>query len=101
MIVTVFGIYITVSIVTFCVYAYDKSAARNGRWRTRESTLHILALTGGWPGALMAQRILRHKSRKPEFQRVFLVTVVLNWGLLLYLIQGSSALRSIFGSITP
>lgn len=39
------------SAVTFLVYAWDKTAAEGGHWRTPESTLIGLALAGGWPGA--------------------------------------------------
>jgi uncharacterized membrane protein YsdA (DUF1294 family)/cold shock CspA family protein len=70
--------YLGASAVAFAAYALDKSAARHGRWRTAESTLHLLGLAGGWPGAVLAQRVFRHKSSKPEFQRVFWVTVVAN-----------------------
>ena len=66
------------SIVTFAAYALDKHAARRGRSRTRESTLHALSLAGGWPGALVAQQMLRHKSVKPQFRNVFWATVILN-----------------------
>lgn len=71
-------LYLGASGVTFLVYAVDKAAARHDRWRTRESTLHLLGLVGGWPGALMAQRLLRHKSAKESFQAAFWVTVVVN-----------------------
>lgn len=70
--------YAAVSLLTFTMYAIDKSAARTGRWRTPEATLHLLALAGGWPGALLAQQWLRHKSAKQSFRAVFWVTVVLN-----------------------
>lgn len=66
------------SVVTFLVYALDKSAARRGRWRVEEGTLHALALAGGWPGALLAQQGLRHKSAKVQFLIVFWITVFLN-----------------------
>ena len=49
-----------------------------GAWRTPESTLHFLALAGGWPGALLAQQFLRHKSTKVEFRSVFWGTVIMN-----------------------
>lgn len=75
-------VYGFMSLVTYAVYALDKSAARSGQWRTRESTLHLLALLGGWPGALLAQRQLRHKSGKTAFLLVFWFTVLLH-GLLL------------------
>lgn len=70
--------YAGMSLFTFMVYAWDKAAARAQRWRTAESTLHLMALAGGWPGALLAQQWLRHKSAKREFRAVFWVTVLLN-----------------------
>lgn len=76
--VAVLWLYLGASAVAFLAYARDKSAARSGRWRVQERTLHVLALVGGWPGAVAAQRFLRHKSKKPSFQVVFWATVVLN-----------------------
>lgn len=70
--------YFGVSIVTFFAYAFDKFAAKRQAWRTPESTLHCLSLVGGWPGALLAQQCLRHKSSKAEFLSVFWGTVVFN-----------------------
>jgi uncharacterized membrane protein YsdA (DUF1294 family) len=70
--------YLIASVVTFFAYAFDKAAAQRGDWRTSEGTLHLLALLCGWPGALLAQQLLRHKSAKDEFRAVFWATVVLN-----------------------
>ena len=70
--------YAIASVVTFSVYAIDKSAARQNRWRITENTLHLLSLIGGWPGALIAQRTLRHKNRKLSFQLVYWITVSFN-----------------------
>lgn len=97
----VLGIYLVASAITFIAYALDKSAAKNDKWRTNESTLHLFALIGGWPGALAAQRLLRHKSKKQPFQNVFWITVVLNCGALCYLFTPSGArlLRSILGTL--
>ncbi len=72
------GLYVVLSVVTFIVYAVDKSAASTNAQRTPEITLHGLALVGGWPGALLAQQFLRHKSTKQEFRQTFWVTVLLN-----------------------
>ena len=72
------GFYLVMGAATFIAYAADKSAAASGWWRTPEGTLHALALAGGWPGALLAQQILRHKSTKAEFRRLFWATVLLN-----------------------
>jgi uncharacterized membrane protein YsdA (DUF1294 family) len=64
--------------MTYVAYALDKSSARRGEWRTTESALHALSVVGGWPGALLAQQFLRHKSTKAEFRSVFWATVVVN-----------------------
>lgn len=72
------AVYVLASLVCFIVYAADKSAARKGSWRVSENTLHLLAVIGGWPGAICAQQMLRHKTQKASFRAVFWVTVVVN-----------------------
>ena len=88
--------YIAVSFITFLVYAFDKSKAKKGEWRTQESTLHLLGLIGGWPGAALAQEVLRHKSKKTKFRVVFWLTVVVNIIALGWLTsnQGEAALNA-------
>lgn len=66
------------SLASFVLYWHDKTAAQRGQWRTPESQLHWLALLGGWPGALVAQRAFRHKFRKAAFQRMYWLAVGLN-----------------------
>ena len=99
--IAVVWIYLVASFVAFVAYALDKSAARNDQWRTQESTLHLFALAGGWPGALAAQRLLRHKSSKQSFQFVFWVTVILNCCVLAWFFSTSGAemLRSMLGAV--
>jgi len=72
------GLYLAGSTATFIAYAADKSAAIRQSRRTPESTLHTLSLIGGWPGALLAQQLLRHKSTKQAFRQAFWGTVLLN-----------------------
>lgn len=95
----VLAFYLVASAVAFFAYAFDKSAAQNNRWRTQENTLHLFALLGGWPGALAAQRLFRHKSKKTSFQAVFWGTVFLNCGVFgwLFTPSGATTLRSILG----
>lgn len=78
--------YAALSLLTLLVYAWDKAAARRCAWRVRESTLHGLALLGGWPGAWLAQAWLRHKSRKQPFRTWFWLTVAANLAVLALLL---------------
>jgi uncharacterized membrane protein YsdA (DUF1294 family) len=95
----VLGVYFAASVVAFFAYAFDKSAAEKGQWRTQEGTLHLFSLVGGWPGALIAQKVFRHKSKKREFQTVFWATVVLNCAALAVYTSRSASrtLTSILG----
>ena len=79
------GAYLVLSAITYLIYAWDKASAKAGRWRTQERTLQLLALLGGWPGALIAQQMLRHKSKKTSFRIVFWATVLLNCAGLVWL----------------
>jgi len=62
--------------LTYWTYVRDKRRAQEGEWRTPEARLHALELLGGWPGALMAQRRLRHKCSKGSYQFVFWLIVL-------------------------
>lgn len=77
-------LYAAMSAIAFLVLAFDKRRARRGGKRISESTLHGLELFGGWPGSLLAQRLLAHKTRKVPYQVLFWGIVVLHlgaWGL--------------------
>ena len=63
-------VYLVMSVFTFVVYAWDKRQARRGAGRVSERTLQVLAMLGGWPGAMLARRRLRHKTRKRAFSAV-------------------------------
>jgi len=79
------------SCVAFMLYRHDKRAARSGKTRTRERTLHLANLLGGWPGGLLAQDRLRHKTRKATFQLVFWATVALHCAALVWLFSAGNA----------
>lgn len=68
--------YALASLVSFFQYWHDKRRAEQREWRIPESTLHAVELFGGWPGALLAQQVFRHKTRKVSYQVVF-------WGIVL------------------
>jgi uncharacterized membrane protein YsdA (DUF1294 family)/cold shock CspA family protein len=89
------GFYLLASIVAFFAYAADKSAAASGKWRTSEDMLLFLGLAGGWPGAIVAQQILRHKSIKKPFRSAFWGTVIVN--VLVFLFLSSPYMQAILG----
>lgn len=70
-------VYCLVGAVTFAVFGWDKRCAERGERRVPERTLHALELFGGWPGALLAMQVFRHKRRKPEF---YVVTWAIAFG---------------------
>lgn len=95
----IFALYLGVSLLTFILYAMDKSAAQKGQWRTKENTLHFFSLAGGWPGALVAQQKLRHKSKKQSFRSIYWMTVLINCGVFAWLFtaDGTATLDSFIG----
>ena len=97
----VVGWYVALGLITYMMYAKDKTAAQSGDWRTPESTLHLLSALGGWVGAMVAQTYLRHKSQKPEFRMAYYLTVVINMAGLLFLLAGGGleALKELLDSL--
>ena len=76
-------IYGVMSVACFIAYFRDKRKSIRHQWRTPEITLHLIELLGGWPGGLLAQLTLRHKTRKVTYQVTFWLIVLLHaviWG---------------------
>ena len=71
-----FSAYLLMSLLTFFAYAIDKTKAHKGLWRIQESTLHVFELLGGWPGALLTQKLIRHKNKKTSYQIKFWLIVL-------------------------
>lgn len=90
-------VYYSMSLLTFTVYALDKAKAKRGSWRIAEAHLHLLALFGGWPGAVLAQQKLRHKSKKRSFRIMLLTIIVINLSCLswLFSIKGQTLMSSV------
>ena len=93
---TILVLHLIFSLITLGIYAWDKSAAVNNRWRTPESTLHILSLIGGWPGAMLAQQFFRHKTQKQPFRFLFWLTVMFNISIVLFTFQKRFNLAELF-----
>ena len=70
--------YLILSLLTFVLYGIDKRNAIKERWRISEKTLQVFALLGGWPGALLAQQVFRHKTQKRPFIFVLWLAIFIN-----------------------
>jgi len=74
--------FISINIVTYLAYWVDKRAAVRGEWRIPERNLHTLEMLGGWSGALLAQKILRHKNKKKSYRAEFAFVLVMQLGFI-------------------
>ncbi len=74
------SVLVVMSITTYVLFAIDKRRAQSELWRIPESTLHLCELAGGWPGAVLAQNYVRHKSSKVVYRFVlWLIIIVHNY----------------------
>lgn len=84
-VVVLLSYFLAINITTFLFYGYDKSISNGEKLRIPETVLHTLALLGGSPAALMAQRFFRHKTVKGTFQIIYWLIVLIQIGLLSFL----------------
>lgn len=77
---------IAINAITFITYGIDKWKARKNKWRIPESTLLLLAVFGGSIEAFLGMRVWRHKTMHKKFKYGIPSILVLQIGLLLYLI---------------
>jgi len=75
-------------VLTFFMYRSDKQSAIAGEWRVPEAMLHFFELVGGWPGAFLAQRIVRHKISKTSYQLLFWAIVLIHQFVALDFVLG-------------
>jgi len=98
------AIVVVMSAICFVAYGVDKRRAINGGRRVPERALQILALWGGWPGALLGQRHFRHKTKKLSFLIVFWLVVILHVAVVavvVYLFTDGTKPTSIAATLSP
>ncbi len=62
------GYAFVVNLLAYAAMAFDKKMAESRSRRVSEATLLNLALIGGSIGTVIAQRTIRHKTRKEPFR---------------------------------
>lgn len=78
--------WIALNAAAFTMFARDKWAAENGRWRIPESNLLLIAFIGGSIGAIAGQKMLRHKTRKEPFRSILFSIAALHLAVVSYLV---------------
>jgi uncharacterized membrane protein YsdA (DUF1294 family) len=79
-------IYIfSINALTFLAFWYDKRSAKFGHWRIPEKSLLLFSALGGSIGAVIASKILRHKTKKQPFKAILYFIILLQiFALALY-----------------
>ena len=79
---TLFVAFALLNLWTVLRFWQDKQRAIAGARRIAEANLLGLALVGGSPGALLARRLFRHKTRKQPFSLQLYLIVAVQAGAL-------------------
>jgi uncharacterized membrane protein YsdA (DUF1294 family) len=74
---------LVVNLFTMQLFWHDKQRAIAGERRIAEAHLLGLALIGGSPGALLARKLFRHKTRKQPFSTELFLIVAMQLGVLI------------------
>ena len=70
------------NIITFALYAIDKSRAKRNAWRIKESTLIGVAFLMGGVGAMLGMSMLRHKTQHIKFKLLVPLATILNLAVI-------------------
>lgn len=81
------AIYTIMSLICFILFYIDKKRSETNGWRIAEYYLHLVELLGGWPGALLGQKYIRHKTQKWKYKLVLWAIILVHaafWGYFFY-----------------
>lgn len=78
---------VSINIITFIIYGYDKLQAIRNSKRIKEKTLIVLVIFGGHIGAILAMIICHHKINKPKFVWGIPILFLIEFLLLIFCIN--------------
>ena len=81
--------YLIINVVLFILMGIDKARAKKDKWRVPESTLFIVSFLGGAIGGLAAMRVFHHKTRKPSFLIIYIISLILHCALVSLLFKNN------------
>jgi len=81
---TLFYAYLIASAFTAILFIIDKKLAVSGSSRISEKNLIMASLLCGWPGGLLAMKLVRHKTKKIEFQVLMALAIIANIVLVVW-----------------
>lgn len=80
-------IYLAViNFIAFVMFGVDKRKAKRNKWRIPEAALMTIALLGGSIGGLLGMNVFRHKTKHPKFYIGMPVILILQIGLIIFII---------------
>jgi|APLak6261703504_1056268.scaffolds.fasta_scaffold07905_2 uncharacterized membrane protein YsdA (DUF1294 family) len=85
-IITLTKVYLGASFITAILFIIDKQLAVNRSHRISEKNLFLASLFCGWPGGLLAMKIVRHKTQKGSFQVMMGLAVFVNVAFVAWLL---------------
>jgi uncharacterized membrane protein YsdA (DUF1294 family) len=89
--ITLAKVYLGASLITAILFVIDKQLAVNRSHRISEKNLFLASLFCGWPGGLLAMKLVRHKTQKGSFHVMMGLAVIGNIGFVLWILQSTNA----------
>lgn len=77
-------VYVVLNLFSLAMYVWDKHKAKADMWRTKESTLLLVALVAPF-GAVAGMKLAKHKTLKLKFKLVY-VFLILHVAIIAYLV---------------
>lgn len=79
--------FIAISIISVIVCVADKTRAKKGKWRIKESTLFLLSALGGSAAMYVTMRLIRHKTLHKRFMIGIPLIIIAQTALIIFAVR--------------